>query len=72
MFELTVHFKHKMVGIWQRFQRNFELSGTSNYSVRIKHSRPVQGINDWGSMSVDDLYKTQSSIFQLGISANIL
>ena len=30
MFELTVHFKHEMIGMWQRFQRNFELSGTSN------------------------------------------
>ena len=30
VFELTVHFKHEMIGIWQRFQRNFELSGTSN------------------------------------------
>ena len=30
MFKLTVHFKHEMIGIWQRFQRNFELSGTSN------------------------------------------
>ena len=26
MFELTIHFKHKMIGIWQRFQWNFELS----------------------------------------------
>ena len=26
MFELTVIFKHEMIGIWQRFQRNFELS----------------------------------------------
>ena len=24
MFELTVHFKHEMIGIWQRFDRNFE------------------------------------------------
>ena len=30
MFELTIHFKHEMIGIWQRFHRNFELSGTSN------------------------------------------
>ena len=30
VFELTVHFKHEIIGIWQRFQRNFELSGTSN------------------------------------------
>ena len=30
MFELTVDFKHEMIGIWQRFQGNFELSGTSN------------------------------------------
>ena len=30
IFELTVNFKHEMIGIWQRFQRNFELSGTSN------------------------------------------
>ena len=26
MFELDVYFKHKMIGIWQRFQRNFELT----------------------------------------------
>ena len=25
MFELTIIFKHEMIGIWQRFQRNFEL-----------------------------------------------
>ena len=25
VFKLTVHFKHEMIGIWQRFQRNFEL-----------------------------------------------
>ena len=30
VFKLTVHFKHEMIGIWQRFHRNFELSGTSN------------------------------------------
>ena len=30
VFKLTVHFKHEMIGIWQRFQRNFDLSGTSN------------------------------------------
>ena len=23
-FKLTMHFKHEMIGIWQRFQRNFE------------------------------------------------
>ena len=23
-FKLTVHFKHEMIGIWQRFQRNFK------------------------------------------------
>ena len=26
MFKLTVHFKHEMIGIWQRFQRNFKLT----------------------------------------------
>ena len=26
MFELTMHFKHEVIGIWQRFQRNFELT----------------------------------------------
>ena len=26
MFELTVHFKHEMIEIWQKFQRNFELT----------------------------------------------
>ena len=30
VFELNVHFKHEIIGMWQRFQRNFELSGTSN------------------------------------------
>ena len=30
VFKLTTHFKHEMIGIWQRFNRNFELSGTSN------------------------------------------
>ena len=28
--ELTVHFKHEMIGFFPKFQRNFELSGTSN------------------------------------------
>ena len=26
MFKLTVHLKHEMIGIWQTFQRNFELN----------------------------------------------
>ena len=26
MFELTIIFKHEMIGIWQRFHRNFELT----------------------------------------------
>ena len=26
VFELTMHFKHEMIGIWQRFNRNFELT----------------------------------------------
>ena len=26
MFKLTVHYKHEMRGIWQRFHRNFELT----------------------------------------------
>ena len=30
VFELSVIFKHEMIGIWQRFERNFELSGTLN------------------------------------------
>ena len=29
-FELTINIKHEMIGIWQRLQTNFELSGTSN------------------------------------------
>ena len=39
VFELTVHFKHEMIGIWQRFQRNFELSGTDEI-----FSRDVLGV----------------------------
>ena len=30
VFEFTMHFKHEMIGIWQRLNRNFELSITSN------------------------------------------
>ena len=26
IIELSVIFKHEMIGIWQRFQRNFELT----------------------------------------------
>ena len=41
VFKLILHFKHEMIGIWQRFHRNLELSGTSNCGVRINRSRPV-------------------------------
>ena len=45
MFELTMHFKHDMIGIWQRFQRNFELNGINR--VRINRTRPVNlSLND--------------------------
>ena len=44
MFELTVHFKHEMIGIWQRFQRNFELSELRINRVRINRARPVVNI----------------------------
>ena len=30
VFQLTMHYKHEMIGICQRFHRKFELSGTSN------------------------------------------
>ena len=30
MFELTIIFKHEMIGFMPKFERNFELSGTSN------------------------------------------
>ena len=41
MFELIIIFKHEMIGFLPKFQRNFELSGTSINHVRIKRSRPV-------------------------------
>ena len=41
VFELTMHFKHEIIGIWQRFQRNFKLSGFRINRVRINRSRPV-------------------------------
>ena len=37
--QITVYFKHEMIGIWQGFQRNFELSGIN--CVRINRARPV-------------------------------
>ena len=30
VFELTVHFKHEMIGLLPNIHSNFELSGTSN------------------------------------------
>ena len=30
VFVLIVHFKHEMIGFLPKFQRDFELSGTSN------------------------------------------
>ena len=30
VFELTIHFEHEMIGFLPKFQRDFELSGTSN------------------------------------------
>ena len=30
VFELTVHFEHEMIEFLPKFERNFELSGTSN------------------------------------------
>ena len=40
MFKLTMHFKHEMIGIWQRFQRNFEVELRIN-RVRINRAQPV-------------------------------
>ena len=31
MFELTIHFKHEMIGLLPNIHSNFELSGTSNF-----------------------------------------
>ena len=33
MFKLTMHFKHEMIGIWQRFQRNFEFKWNFELTV---------------------------------------
>ena len=33
MFELTVHFKHEMIGFLPNIHSNFELSGTSELTV---------------------------------------
>ena len=30
VFELTIHFKHEMIGLLPNIHSNFELSGTSN------------------------------------------
>ena len=40
MFKLTIHFKHEMIGIWQRFQRNFEVELRIN-RVQINRAQPV-------------------------------
>ena len=37
MFELTMHFKHEMIGIWQRFDRTW-----NQVELRINRARPVQ------------------------------
>ena len=36
-----MHFKHEIIGIWQRFQRNFELSGFRINCVWINPARPL-------------------------------
>ena len=46
MFELTVHFKHEIIGIWQRFIRNFELSGTAVIFTFHETVSPAQFIQD--------------------------
>ena len=45
VFELTVHYKHEMIGIRQRFHRNFELSEKWNFELTVFE------------LTVPDLYK---------------
>ena len=53
MFKLTTYFKHEMIGIWQKFQRNVKLSETLNNSVWINSAWPVFFIT----------YRSMSNIF---------
>ena len=39
MFEITMHFKYEMIGIWQRFNRNFELT-----VFEFNRARPVKSV----------------------------
>ena len=41
LFKLTVHFKHELLGIWQRFYKKFELVELQFNHVGIKHAQPV-------------------------------
>ena len=43
MFELSMHFKHKMIRIWQKFDQKFELSGTQFNHVLFKYAQPLLG-----------------------------
>ena len=33
MLEFTVHFKHEMIGIWQKFQRNLRIKWNLELTV---------------------------------------
>ena len=37
------NLKHEMIAIWQRFHRNFEFSGTSNYRSVTVNSKSFVG-----------------------------
>ena len=41
MFELTVHFKHEMIGIWKNFKETLNSVEVRINRVRINRTRPV-------------------------------
>ena len=41
MFELTMHFKHEMIGIWQNFKETSNEVELRINRVQINHAQPV-------------------------------
>ena len=77
MFELTVHFKHEMIGFLPNIHSNFELSGTCIHIVNEKklwHENAlntVQKIKAMSKMSkIDQIHLRAVMLGMLGIHSN--
>ena len=66
MFELTMHFKHEMIGFLPKFQKNFELRKTVMSSVCVLH--PVFAFCVLRYVRCQNARHSPKSLEMLGIS----